>query len=67
MWSTLKTICLNTPILNAICLVFFNGIFVKHYIQKYMEQKKIAREDMVKILRELKTPEEDIQKYLAYL
>jgi hypothetical protein len=30
----------------------------------YRREKKYSKEDMVKILRELKTPEEDIIKYL---
>jgi len=44
--------------------VLFNGIFVKHYLEMYRREKGYTKEDMIKILRELKTPEEDIIKYL---
>jgi len=64
MLNAIKNICLNTPILNILCLVLFNGVFVKHYIKSYRREKGYSKEDMVKILRELKTPEEDIIKYL---
>ena len=62
--DAIKTICYNTPILNVLCFVLFNGVFVKHYIKMYREQKNYTKEDMVKIMRELKIPEEDIIKYL---
>lgn len=64
MLNAIKNICLNTPIFNVLCLVLFNGIFVKHYIEMYRREKGYTKEDMIKILRELKTPEEDIIKYL---
>ena len=48
--DAIKTICYNTPILNVLCFVLFNGVFVKHYIKMYREQKNYTKEDMVKIM-----------------
>jgi len=65
MFSWLKNICLNTPVVNAICLIAFQGIFIPHILKQIQKQNKLSTEAFVRILKEQNISDEEIVKYLG--
>ena len=65
MFEWLKNACLNTPLVNVICLVALQGVFIPHIMKQCQKQNNLSTEAFVRILREQNVPEEDIIKYLG--
>jgi hypothetical protein len=65
MFEWLKNACLNTPIINVLCLIALQGVFIPHIMKQYQKQHNLSTEAFVRILREHNVPEEDIIKYLG--
>lgn len=65
MLDAIKTMLVNTPILNVLFLVLCNGIYVRHIIKKFQQQENLNKEQMIKLLRDMDINEDEINKYLS--
>ncbi|MAH50041.1 hypothetical protein CMI37_29750 [Candidatus Pacearchaeota archaeon] len=65
--DAIKTILINTPVLNVLFITLFNGVYVKHVIKKLSEQRELSRDEIRIILNDLdmKLSKEEIENYLS--
>jgi hypothetical protein len=67
MLDTIKTICCNTPIVNILFIVLFNGIYTRHIIKKFSEENNYTKNELESILKKLdmNLTDDEIKNYLS--